>query len=329
MIAGWVLACTVSYFTSVWVIRSKNAGWLDMPGDRSLHQCPVPRLGGLGIWSGVLCGSLASLQLLGNILDVYCVSGMLSLWAIALVDDRKSVSPLIRLVVQLLAAILVVYGSGLYFFNSYVGWIWPVIGVLVTVWGVNLYNFMDGIDGLAGSMAVIGFSSLAVLGWMHGDTSFMDLCCLLAAANSGFLLLNWAPARIFMGDSGSTVAGFAMVVVSVMGWKRDLYTIWVPLLIFSPFWLDASITLVKRLFRGEKVWQAHREHLYQRWVLSGRSHAVVTGMYCLVMVVCAASVITWQVLGAGYNECVILAAWGVMFSVLWLWSERVLERHVH
>ena len=327
MIAGWILACAVSYFISVWVVGCGNTNWLDIPGDRSLHQRPVPRLGGLGIWSGVICGGLASQPLLGNILDIYSLSGALLLWTIALVDDRKSVSPLMRLVVQLLAAMLVVYGSGPYF--SKVGWIWPVISVLITVWGINLYNFMDGIDGLAGSMAVVGFSSLTVLGWLHGDLAFMDLCGLLAAASSGFLLLNWSPARIFMGDCGSTVAGFAMVVVSIMGWKRGLYPIWMPLLIFSPFWLDASTTLVKRLFRREKVWRAHREHLYQRWVMAGYSHAIVTGMYCFAMLGCGASVIAWKVLGAGYNECVIWLAWSVMFLIVWLWSERVLERHVH
>lgn len=129
-----------------------------------------------------------------------------------------------------------------------------------------------------------------------------------------------------MGDSGSTVTGFLMVTLSLLGWRRGIYPAWIPLVIFSPFWVDATVTLIRRVLRGRKIWQAHREHYYQRWVLAGFGHRrVVLAEYGL-MVACSVSVLAWQAAGAGYNESMVPVGWLLVYAVLVGLSDRVLAK---
>lgn len=325
-ISGLAVAFCVSVFICSWIVSQRREAWLDKPSDRSLHSIPVPRLGGVGIWAGVVAGAVISWTTLEQVLNIYCLLAALLLLLVAIVDDRKALPPAVRLLAQLIAACLSVFGAKLYVSWDAAIWIWPWVGVLALVWGINLYNFMDGMDGFAGLMAVVGFSGLAALGFIQGNFPFSFLCGLLVAANAGFLCFNFPPARIFMGDSGSTVAGFAMVAVSIMGWKAGLYPFWIPLVIFSPFWVDATATLLKRLFRRERVWLPHRQHFYQKWVLAGYSHRSVTLSYGLVMLLCSASAIVWQVSGGVYNESVILAFWTLFYGVLLVYGESVIVR---
>lgn len=309
-----IIAFFISFLLCQWIIRRKKTAWLDQPNERSLHSVPVPRLGGIAIWSGFAGGALISGGLLWPVLDIYCLLASLLLLLIAMLDDRKTLKPVVRLCAQCIAAALVVFGAGWYVHWDMAGWIWPWLGVLVFVWGINLYNFMDGMDGFAGTMALIGFSALALLGWMHGDASFATLCLLVVCASAGFLCFNFPPARIFMGDSGSTVMGFAMVAASVVGWKKGFYPFWSPLVIFSPFWVDATLTLLVRLYRRERVWLPHRQHCYQRWVLAGYSHRQVTLVYGVVMLLCAISAIAWQGMDGGYNEAIVPAGWALFYG---------------
>lgn len=313
-------ALLMAFLTSAmlcrWIIRQKQESWLDKPNERSLHSTPVPRLGGAGIWGGVAIGGLLAWPVLHNTLSFYELTAAILLLMVALIDDRKALPPAVRLLAQFMAASMAVFGDGLYLSWDTAAWIWPWIGILVVLWGINLYNFMDGMDGFAGVMAVIGFSALMVLGAMQGNIPFACLNGILVAASAGFLCFNFPPARIFMGDSGSTVIGFAMVAVSITGWKEGLYPFWSPLVIFSPFWVDATTTLLKRLCKGERVWLPHREHFYQRWVLAGYSHRQVTMSYGFIMSLCALSTIAWQYYGEGYNKMAIPLFWAVFYCVV-------------
>jgi UDP-N-acetylmuramyl pentapeptide phosphotransferase/UDP-N-acetylglucosamine-1-phosphate transferase len=145
-------------------------------------------------------------------------------------------------------------------------------GTLAVVWMTNLFNFMDGADGLAGGMATIGFAALALAAWLGDAPGLAAFCAAIAAAALAFLRFNFPPAKVFMGDAGSIPLGFLAATLGILGAQQNAWPWLFPLLVFSPFIFDASVTLARRALRGEKVWQAHRSHYYQRVVLLGATH---------------------------------------------------------
>jgi UDP-N-acetylmuramyl pentapeptide phosphotransferase/UDP-N-acetylglucosamine-1-phosphate transferase len=187
---------------------------------------------------------------------------------------------------------------------------------------INLYNFMDGMDGFAGGMAVIGFSTLAWLG--RADAGFAAVCLTVAAASAGFLIHNFPPAKIFLGDTGSTTLGFLAAACSLWGSKADLFPFWVALLVFSPFIVDATVTLLRRLLRGEKVWEAHRKHYYQRLVLLGWGHRRTVLVEYALMLACAGSAeLAIHLSPAG--QATLAAGWLLIYGLL-MWGVGRLER---
>lgn len=193
--------------------------------------------------------------------------------------------------------------------NQGLGWGWALVLVVPVVWMINLYNFMDGMDGLAGGMAVFGFGFLALLSWVGHHQPLMLVNASIAAAAAAFLLFNFHPARIFLGDAGSTVLGYLAAGLGLTGWQYDVWSFWVPLLLFSPFIVDASVTLVRRMMRGEKFWQAHRSHYYQRLVLSGWSHRRTALAEYGVMMCCGCGALVFQ-----------LASDTVRFAIVGIWT---------
>jgi len=234
---------------------------LDMPNARSLHGRPVPRLGGLGVMIGLAAGALVAGQL-GTLMMLALV-----LAAVSFADDLDGLPVLARLACHALA-------SCAFLAWTYQGqpWWWSTLLFLGIVWMTNLYNFMDGSDGLAGGMALIGFGAYAAAAWIGREPALAALFASISAGGAGFLLFNFPPARTFLGDSGSVPLGFLAGAGGVMGWLLDLWPLWFPLLVFSPFAVDATVTLLKRVARGELVWQAHRDHYYQRLVRLGWGH---------------------------------------------------------
>jgi len=156
------------------------------------------------------------------------------------------------------------------------------------VWMANLYNFMDGSDGLAGGMALIGFSFYGVAAAVSGATTFALVNFSVAAAAGAFLVFNFHPARVFMGDAGSVPLGFVAGALGILGWLQGHWTWWFPFLVFSPFIADASATLARRLCAGEKVWRAHRDHYYQRLVQLGWGHRKTALAEYALMLACGA-----------------------------------------
>lgn len=258
-------AFAAALVTVWWLARSRlSALALDHPNQRSLHQKPVPRTGGIGINAGILL----AWALIGPDLPAVTWAALVALLGISLLDDIRGMPVAIRLATHILAAGALAAGLLFTDFGIFVA----LLAALAVAWMTNLYNFMDGSDGLAGGMALFGFLFYGIASWFAGSTEFALLSFSVAAAAAGFLVFNFPPARIFMGDVGSVPLGFLAAAVGIIGWMQRDWAWWFPLLVFSPFIVDASVTLMRRLLRREKVWEAHRDHYYQRLVQLGWGH---------------------------------------------------------
>ncbi|MBI3432345.1 MAG: glycosyltransferase family 4 protein [Hydrogenophilales bacterium] len=256
-----VAAFLVCWLTLDGLLRRRHVLPMDRPNARSLHATPTPRIGGLGIMAGIAAASagLADAALLPVVLGAFALA------AVSLLDDVRGLPVRVRFLTHFLAAVGCLHALGL------TGWA-LLAGMLAVVWMTNLYNFMDGANGLAGGMAVIGFGALSVAAWLGNAPGLAVFCAAIAAAALAFLRFNFSPARVFMGDAGSIPLGFMAATLGILGTRQNVWPWLFPLLVFSPFIVDASVTLARRGLRGEKIWQAHRSHYYQRVVLLGASH---------------------------------------------------------
>ena len=276
----------------------------DIPNERSLHQQPVPRVGGIALTAGVLCGW----ALLSQVWAWWLALPVAGLFALSLLDDVRNLSARTRLLGHFLAALIAVTGAG-------VSWLWFGPVLLFTVWMTNLYNFMDGSDGLAGGMALFGFGGYGAGAWLGGNEMFALLNFSVAAAALGFLFFNFHPARVFMGDAGSIPLGFLAAAFGVWGWQAEDWPLWFPLLVFSPFVMDTTVTLFKRTRRGEKLSQAHRSHYYQRLVQMGCGHRNTALYEYALMLLAGASALLGMGTGSLGQGCLLLG-WGLVYLVL-------------
>jgi UDP-N-acetylmuramyl pentapeptide phosphotransferase/UDP-N-acetylglucosamine-1-phosphate transferase len=251
---------------------------LDRPNERSLHERPVPRSGGLAIAAGVAAGAALAPQGSGVML---AAAGTLA--AVSLADDLLGLPTLLRLAAHLGAAAAVLL-LGIDIASP----VMLVVLALALAWSANLYNFMDGSDGLAGGMALFGFGAYAIGAEQAGLAPLAAMSAAIAAAAAAFLVFNFAPARIFMGDAGSVPLGLLAGALGVAGWREGAWPLWFPMLVFAPFACDATLTLLKRLARRERVWQAHRDHYYQRLVRMGFGHRGTAWIEYAAMAGCAA-----------------------------------------
>lgn len=255
-------AAAAAYALMAWLLGPRAPRLpLDKPNERSLHDAPVPRTGGLAITTVILAAGIA--------LDAAWVTlgCTLGLAAVSFTDDRHGLPARVRFLAQAVAAALWLAIA----LPDAPLWLLPLL-FLAIVWVTNLYNFMDGMDGLAGGMAVFGFGGYAIAYWFHGAAHPALFALSIAAAALAFLRFNFHPARMFMGDVGSIPLGFLAAVIGIAGWRDGVWPLWFPLTVFSPFIFDATVTLFRRAARGERVWEAHRTHYYQRLVQLGWGH---------------------------------------------------------
>ena len=331
----------LAWGVAAWVLRRAEALRLvQMPNHRSSHDCPTPNGGGLGI---VVAGSLAGIALV--LLSGWMVGGLLLglaavLAAVGLRDDMAHLPARVRFGVQVVvcAGGLIALGDlpalalsgGLAF--QVTGWVLFGLLLLAGVWWINLFNFMDGIDGIAGMQAIFMLLAGAAMAmWadpqaVHSPVWMLMLC--VAAATVGFLLLNWPPAKIFMGDVGSTWLAFmvfALALLSVQaGWLS--YAAW--LVLAAVFVTDATVTLLTRMLRGERWYEAHRSHAYQRlsrrWQ-GGRKagHRAVTLLVAAInglwLAPWAWACVQWP---AGSVAFVVAAYLPLVLAALWLGAGR-------
>ncbi len=272
-----LIALLVTTLLTTFVRLGKfGKGIQDIPNERSLHSAPVPRVGGVCMMAGLIAGWV----LMAAALMWWVVLPAIGLFIVSLLDDMRSLPVRTRLAAHLVAASVLVMGSGLL---TQQGVFISLLVLLLTVWMTNLYNFMDGSDGLAGGMALFGFGFLGIAALTGHDAGLAMFSFTISAVALGFLFFNFPPARVFMGDAGSIPLGFLAAAVGLRGWQLGCWPAWYPALVFSPFIVDASVTLAKRTSRGAKVTEAHREHYYQRAVQTGWGHRkVALGEYLLM-----------------------------------------------
>jgi UDP-N-acetylmuramyl pentapeptide phosphotransferase/UDP-N-acetylglucosamine-1-phosphate transferase len=322
LIAG---AGLIAYFgTGALIPLLRRRAVLDRPNERSLHAIPVPRGGGIAVVGPILLAwwALIGLGLLPRATSPVLVGAVL-LAAVSWIDDLRGLPPTVRLAAQLVAIGLVLR-AGMPVGPVFQDWLPSALDSVATavlwVWFVNLFNFMDGIDGLAGTeTAAIGLGLLLFAAAGVGqDPGLAALAAAISAAAIGFLVWNWAPARVFLGDVGSVPLGYLLGFLLLDQAARGRWKIALILPLY--FLADATITLSRRLLRGERVWQAHREHFYQRAAQRGHGHAMIVRRVIaanLVLIVCGwAAENGWPILG------LIGAGIAVLLLLLWLMSAR-------
>jgi len=276
----------VSYALTWVILRfSLNRNILDIPNERSSHTQPTPRGGGLAIVISWYVG-ITILFMTGSLnrnLYFALLCGIL-LAIISFIDDLYDIKPSIRLIAQTTAAIVsLIFLSGiqpvlLFGVNIIPNIVLIVITIIGMVWFINLYNFLDGIDGYASVEAIMMSFALYLIA---GES----IALILIASVVGFLIWNWPKARIFMGDVGSTQLGFILVVLGIYLHNEHSLSIIYWLILASPFWFDATLTLYRRWRKKEKLSIAHRNHMYQRLVQSGFSHLKVDILLVLLNII--------------------------------------------
>lgn len=315
-------ACFVASLLGCELVRrvALRRALLDEVNERSLHTVPTPRLGGVAILVVALTASiLAWRSATPEVHVLVAVCGGIGL--VGLRDDLRPMSAAVRIAIQVAVSIAFLQLVGTPAFLVARGLPLPVPSsvatALLVVWMVavlNIYNFMDGMDGLAGFQTVTASAALAVM--LSGSSSLSYFALVLGASAFGFLVHNWPPARIFMGDAGSTFIGMSFAALAVLGMHHEV-PISESALPLAPFLLDGTFTIVRRALRKEKIWKAHRTHLYQRAVQSGLGHREVLLVYVAWLSVSAGGAVL-----ASQSTSALALAW--LTSVLglglvWRW----------
>jgi Fuc2NAc and GlcNAc transferase len=289
------LGCALAAILVTGLIRrhAPRCGLLDVPNVRSSHHSAVPRGGGLAVALIVLATALilALLRGLPGAEALAWLGGGSLMAGVGLLDDRGGLSVRGRLLAQLLAALCALWvcdafpldhgmhGSTMLRIATWLA------GAIAIVWAINLFNFMDGIDGLAGQQALFVATAALFLGAGPPAGAEGWMLYSVAGATAGFLVWNWAPARIFMGDAGSSFLGFALALAAVATSCNGSLSLWTWLILQTAFIADATVTVCVRALRRERIYTAHRQHAYQRLARHWRSHARVSLAFTCVNVV--------------------------------------------
>jgi UDP-N-acetylmuramyl pentapeptide phosphotransferase/UDP-N-acetylglucosamine-1-phosphate transferase len=315
---GPLLALLASAATLAWLLGPGRARLpMDRPNERSLHQVPVPRSGGLAVVAGVLVACLPGWPTHAALAAV-----VLALAALSFADDWRGMPIALRFGVHAACA------------AAFTGIALPALPLPAQVatafllaWAINLYNFMDGSDGLAGGMAVFGFGTFAAAFAIAGDGALAGLSLGIALASAAFLKANFHPARIFLGDVGSVPLGFLAGALGAIGVAAGHFPAWFPFVVFAPFFVDATVTLLRRMLRGERFWQAHREHYYQRLVRMGWGHRRTALAEYAVMA--GGGMAALLALGLGPRaQAALLVSWAALLAMAMAAVDRRWRHHL-
>lgn len=269
---------------------------LDIPNERSSHTNPTPRGGGLIVVVVSLISYILYSLAMGQRLMWGYLAGALLIAIVSWIDDIRSISFVVRFLVHALAAIALLYDTGawqsIYFpvfgFKVEVAYVVPFISFCWIVWLTNAYNFMDGIDGISGVQALAAGLGWLLIGYLTGFSNISFFGGVIAFSALGFLIYNWPPAKIFLGDVGSAFLGFTFAAMPFLaGSEHTGKAAPLPIIAVLLVWLflfDTLLTFFVRIAKGQKVWNAHREHLYQRLIISGYSHRTVSLLYLAISI---------------------------------------------
>lgn len=320
-----ILSGMVSFLTSLWFIkRTDKLGLIDIPNIRSSHNNPTSKGGGVGIVLGMLI-ALGGCFLMGMIeIDIkYLVilAGFLAVAVMGFYSDRFNMSALTRIILQTFIASIMVWFIGsptsleIGGYSITIGYIGIAFAVIWLVGITNFYNFMDGIDGLAAMQGIIAGIGITMFGIILKDKSLIPMGLVLSGATAGFLILNLSPAKIFMGDVGSYPLGLYIASFGLVN-ERLLVPI---AMVLGVFIFDTVVTLIRRITKGERWYQAHRSHFYQRAVKLGYSHLQVTSALSLVaLLLTGMACIYLQVLPLIQITILIVTLLGLISLALWI-----------
>ncbi|MEO8576853.1 MAG: glycosyltransferase family 4 protein [Gemmatimonadales bacterium] len=306
---------------------------LDIPNERSSHSTPTPRGGGLAIAVTALGGIIIAAMLgwIDSDLAIALSGGGTMIATVGWVDDHNDLPALTRFAVQFLSAAWAMFWLGglpslsVGVLSVHMGLVGTVLGVIGIVWAINLYNFVDGIDGLAAGEAI----STGVIGGLillaMGQVGLAIVSFLIAAASAGFLPLNWAPAKLFMGDVGSGMLGYLFAVLAIASENTGAVPLLIWVLLLGAFVFDATVTLCRRIAHGEKWYHAHHSHAYQRMVQAGRSHAQVSSTILIINLALAVlAIVAWL---RPTFFLIAIGAGAVLLSIIYLSVERIRPMH--
>ncbi len=301
---------------------------LDIPNERSSHTVPTPRGGGILIFAATIAAYASYGIGSGSEIRWGFLAGAVLVGTISIIDDVRHVPVGIRFAVHSIAAGLLIVDTGGFSAAGAIlpGWLAQAVSFAWVVWMINSYNFMDGIDGIAATQGVTAAVFWALLAAATGETMIFVVACSAGASSLGFLYHNWMPARIFMGDVGSAFLGFVFAAIPFMALGTAGKS-WFQLLAAVPVWfflVDSVYTFLKRLARGERVWRAHREHIYQRLVIGGARHNRVSLLYGALSAGFSMTVLAFFWDGSSsWNGLVLL---GLPWTLALLASPAVLRR---
>lgn len=333
MTIGLIVLTFFLSLACVWIFRKLSAGnsrLLDIPNERSSHTAPVTRGAGVAIVLPVL---LTYIVVFGSEANPAYVLAALAIAIVSFLDDLFTVPLLIRLAVHFIAAGLFVHFSGSY---AEISVIWPGstiqfgtsapwITIFFIVWTINAFNFMDGIDGIAGAQGIGAALGWMLVGFSVGIQAYSTLGGILLGACAGFLVFNWQPAKVFMGDVGSTFLGFTFAVFPLIDSTKASEIGRTPLTITIIFlWLflfDTAFTRFWQIVKLMPFWKPHREHLYQRIVHGGESHQNVAIFFGLIAIASAVAIAIERTVG--WLPLTLLLIFSPIGLMVWAWKKRL------
>jgi len=273
-------------------LYSRRANLLDVPNERSSHQVATPRGGGLSIVI-VFLGAVLVLYVFGqpptDVLSALLVGGVM-VAGIGFIDDHRHVPAKWRFLVQTIAATFALQRLGglpemqLGEMHVDLGIVGDALAIVFTVWLINLYNFMDGIDGIVAVEVICISVSALVIGAIPEGSFVGILLGILAASTLGFLVWNWPPAKIFLGDVGSGFVGFVLATMAIVCSQMAIMPLWSWLILSGVFVVDATVTLLVRVLHGQKWYEPHKNHAYQKAARRLDGHRPVTSIVLLINV---------------------------------------------
>lgn len=319
------VSAVVILFVRAFALRARL---LDIPNERSSHTVPIPRLGGVGLVCGVWAVAVTASTVRVHPLLWMALFSTLPLYLL-IYDDvlaafGRHMKQMPKFAAQFTASTLFILKSGLMLHTitipsigqMHLGWIAVPATFLWLLYVTNIYNFMDGIDGLAGSQGLLIAATLFAIATSAGSSALPILALAVAGASMGFLVFNRPPASIIMGDVGSAFLGFLLAACGVLGEQEGVSFLTMPILL-GPFLFDATYTILRRLLQGENIFQAHRSHLYQRLARLGINPALVDLTYVTALLPCGLSAVFL------YQGRMVasVAAWAVflMFGTIGAW----------
>lgn len=331
-----IVSLSVSWSLTRWLIpHLRKHKVIDVPNARSSHYVPTPRGGGIGIVAGIGAGLLVAAVLSQPLPSRVVLAMAFLVAACGAVDDFfGGLSAPVRILVHFIAAAIVIGSEGGLDriplpppANLPLGYGSIIVAVLWIVGVTNIFNFLDGIDGFAGAQAVLAGVGMALAG---GDPAIALVGVGIAASAAGFLGHNWHPARIFMGDVGSTTLGFLFAVLpwQAAGAARSSLVFYTALLLWF-FLADGVFTLLRRLARGERVWQAHRSHLYQLMARRGLAHNVIVRKTGLLAIPLSLATLVGARSGLGFSGWLVLLLAAALFIIYFRWSDTAVTTTSH